>query len=327
MTIINDTNDETLSRITAMRRQEDEVSCCINYLQLSTNNEIDAKCRTQMVTWCQQVQKALKLSPETVWIAISFFDRYLSSGKGKSRAALQDKYKFQLAAITSFYIAVKLYENVELSVDTLAKLCKGYYAKEDIIDSEEDIIFALDFRLSTPTPMEFVRHIMECMLPPELNNNNKALVKAIQKKIEYTSTDIYFTFCKPSVIGASVLTSILVTREILSPTERQTFYLRLSSITDLIDVMEAQNKLITGHTKPVSVSKMVSSSSSSSAVTQKKKPTIISKVADHYVNKTNKTIVVAGGNSKVADQYVKNKAIVATGNTSPKCIRALPRAA
>merc|ERR1712007_322153 len=126
-------------------------------------------------------------------------------------------------------------------------------------------------------------------LPPELNNNSK-LTKAIQKRIEYTSTDIYFTFCKPSVIGASVLTSILVTREILSPTERQTFYLRLSSITDLIDVMEAQNKLITGHTKPVSVSKMVSSSSSS-AVTQKKKPTIISKVADHY---TKKTIVASG---------------------------------
>merc|ERR1712007_231090 len=159
-------------------------------------------------------------------------------------------------------------------------------------------------------------------LPPELNNNSK-LTKAVQKRIEYTSTDIYFTFCKPSVIGASVLTSILVTREILSPTERQTFYLRLSSITDLIDVMEAQNKLITGHTKPVSVSKMVSSSSSSSAVTQKRKPTIISKVADHYVNKTNKTIV-AGGNSKVADHYV-NKAIVANGNTSPQCIRAMPR--
>ena len=107
--------------------------------------------------------------------------------------------------------------------------------------------------------------------------------------------------------------------------------------------MEAQNKLITGHTKPVSVSKMVSSSSSS-AVTQTKKPTIISKVADHYVkktqivssgnskvadhyvNKTNKTIVVAGGNSKVANHYV-NKAIVANGNTSPQCIRAMPRAA
>ena len=320
MTIINDTNDETLSRITAMRRQEDEVSCCINYLQLSTNNEIDAKCRTQMVSWCQQVQKALKLSPDTVWIAISFFDRYLSSGKGKSRAAIQDKYKFQLAAITSFYIAVKLYENVGLSVDTLAKLCKGYYAKEDIIDCEENIIFALDFRLATPTPMEFVRHIMECMLPPELNNNK--LTKAVQKRIEYTSTDIYFTFCKPSVIGASVLTSILLTREILSPTERQTFYLRLSSITDLIDVMEAQNKLITGHTKPVSVSKMVSSSSSSAVVTQKKKPTIISKVADHYANKT----IVASGSSKVADHYV-NKAIVANGNASPKCIRAVPSAA
>ena len=104
--IINDTNDETLSVLAAMRSQEDEVSACYNYLQ-NSETEIDYTCRKSMVTWCQQVQKALKLSPETVWIAISFFDRYLSSGKGKSSAALQDKYTFQLTVITCFYTAVK----------------------------------------------------------------------------------------------------------------------------------------------------------------------------------------------------------------------------
>ena len=101
----NANDEDTLSIIHAMRTQEDEVSPCYHYLQRSS--VIDEKDRTSMVNWCQRSGTALKLSPETVWIAISFFDRYLSSGKGKSSAALQDKYTFQLVAITSFYIAVK----------------------------------------------------------------------------------------------------------------------------------------------------------------------------------------------------------------------------
>jgi hypothetical protein len=171
MNTTNNTQDETLSVIASMRSQEDEVATCYNYLQRSTNHTIDDSCRTSMITWCQQVQRALKLSPETVWIATSFFDRYLSSGKGKSNAALQDKYKFQLAAITSFYISVKLYEDVELSISTLAKLCKGYYKDNDIIECEEDILFALNFRLATPTAMDFVQHYLK-LLPSEMNTSS-----------------------------------------------------------------------------------------------------------------------------------------------------------
>ena len=87
-------HDDTLACIQAMRRQEDEVSTCINYLQFSYNKSVDVNSCTAMVTWCQQLQKKLKLSPETASFAISFFDRYLSSGKGKSRQTLQDKYQF-----------------------------------------------------------------------------------------------------------------------------------------------------------------------------------------------------------------------------------------
>jgi len=245
---MDDYNDENLTTIEALRRQEDDVSNCMNFINLSTNNEIDETCRTSMVVYLQKIGKALKLSPETVWQSISF-DRYLSSGKGKSNDALQDKYKFQLVAISSFYIAVKLYEQVELSVGTLAKLCKGYYAESDIIDSEEDILFALDFRLTTPTPMEFIRHYIH-LLPSE-TIDKKNLLKECEKRVEYTSTDIYFTFCKPSCVGASIFTSILLDQDVLSSTQRQTLYLKLAKMTDLIEVMECQKKLGAG--KAVSI--------------------------------------------------------------------------
>ena len=262
--MMNDTNDdngdEILFRIEALRTQEDTILPCYNYLQHIDNNTnihaVDEKCRTAIVLWCQQTQRTLKLSRETVWIAISYLDRYLSSGRGKSHQAIMNKARFQLVAITSLYIAIKLYEDVELDVTTLVRLCKGYYTNAEILSMEEDVLFALDFRVTTASPTEFVRHFIK-ILPPELKNTD-SLLNECEKRIEYTSQDIYFTFCKPSVVAASCLASILTGNEnnMLSPTQRQTFYFHLANITDLIEVMLAQNRLLTGHTKPVSVSKL-----------------------------------------------------------------------
>mmetsp|Transcript_19071 Transcript_19071/g.31102 ORF Transcript_19071/g.31102 Transcript_19071/m.31102 type:complete len:82 (-) Transcript_19071:19-264(-) len=77
---------------------------------------------------------------------MSILDRYLSSGKGKSAEALQNKHKFQLAAITSFYMAVKLHEPVQLGIDMLVKLCRGFYKESAITSLEQDILHSLEWR-------------------------------------------------------------------------------------------------------------------------------------------------------------------------------------
>jgi len=205
---LNKTNDENnLACLKAMCSQEDAIATC-NYLKLSPNNIIDEKCRTVMVGWCQEIAMKLNLRPNTLWIAISFFDRYLSSGKGRSRAALRDKYVFQLAAITTFYIAVKLYEDFEFSIDTLFKIIKGYYSKEDILLLEVDVISCLDFHLAIPTPLDFSRQLV-MFLPHDIQVSKVDLLDECQRKVAYTSTDMYFTLCKPSVVGAGCLISTL----------------------------------------------------------------------------------------------------------------------
>lgn len=279
--------DEVFDRLEAMRAQEDATSTCYNYLKRS-RQDIDQTCRTSMITWCQQVQKALRFSPETVWLATSFFDRYLSSGKGNSRAALQDRYEFQLAAVASFYTAVKINESKVLNVATLAKMCQGYYEVSDILSVEEDILFALDWRVSNShTPMEFVRQLIE-ILPVKPDG----LEEACQRNMDRTGTNFYFTFCKPSVVGASCLASALTEGDILNSTQRQAFWLQLADITDLMGVMEAQSKLY--EVKPIKkskVSKKSSSKKSSSVATSKK-----------------------------SSVYSQPRKLVASGDTSPVCV-------
>lgn len=108
-------------------------------------------CRQPMIQWCHQVRRALKLSPDTIAIAVSCMDRYLDSGRCRSSEVLADRYKFQLSAITALYIAVKHYEpSVLLSVDALVRLCKGYYKREHILAMERDMLVALECQLTLP---------------------------------------------------------------------------------------------------------------------------------------------------------------------------------
>ena len=262
-TIDNDNNrghDDFLACIQAMRKQEEEVSTCINYLQFSYNNSVDVNSRTAMVTWCQQLQKKLKLSPETASFAISFFDRYLSSSKGKSRQALQDKYQFQLSAIVSFYISVKLYEKMELTVDTLVKICKGYYAKADIAETEEEILFALDYRLATPLPIHFVKEYIKMLPSLEVMDTNLILDEC-KERIKDTEKDLYYTFCKPSVVGAYCILNVLLNKNLLSSSQRQAFYLQLSKTVDIVGVMEVQKREFQGTKQEVDISRQVSKKS------------------------------------------------------------------
>jgi len=248
-----DSIDNTLTNIRYLLSEEKALTSCYNYLT-SSNTEVDDSCRKAMINWVYNMQRALKLSSETSYIAVSFLDRYLSCGRGKSSEALEDKYTFQLATIASFYIAVKLYTEVELNVVTLARLCKGYYSKSAILDMEEDINEALnfpsikDFRMEQPTAMRFVHQFVR-LLPDHVDE--ESLLLSCEKKIEYVTTDIYFSVCLPSVVGASCLTYSLLQHVELSPEERKQFYVHLSKYTNLVEVMEAENRLIAcGSSKP-----------------------------------------------------------------------------
>ena len=114
---------ETLARLAAMRAQEEDGTACHNYFVAAAGCKVDESARPSMLAWCTAVQAGLGLAPETTWLAGSLLDRYLSSGRGNSAAALQDKYQFQLVAVTAFYMAAKIADRrVRLDLESLVAL-------------------------------------------------------------------------------------------------------------------------------------------------------------------------------------------------------------
>jgi hypothetical protein len=215
--------NEALLNISAMRIKEERANTCHNYLAFcDSNSKVNRSSRKAVVDWSFEVANALELSHETVYVALSFFDRYLSSAKANSQEALDSLPLFDLAAAVSLYLATHLYEPYKSgeSIDVFIRMSPRDYNKMDVIGMEQDILSALDRCVDTPTPMDYVHHL------------------------DKATSDLYYSFFRPSVVGAGILASSLVETNVLSVSERNRFWRQLTQTVDLIGAMEVEKMLL-----------------------------------------------------------------------------------
>mmetsp|Transcript_15641 Transcript_15641/g.33020 ORF Transcript_15641/g.33020 Transcript_15641/m.33020 type:complete len:287 (+) Transcript_15641:161-1021(+) len=219
-----DSQIDVLDRINAMRLREEKISRCKSYF----NSVINSACRKAMVEWLFICVDTFGLSRETVGVAMSILDRYLSSGNGKSAEVLENKQKFQLAAITSFYMAIKISEPLQLDIDFVVKLCRGYYKGSDVTVFEQDILTSLEWRvcLSTTTPMEYVRHFLELL--PELSFTAEAIQENAMRYMDYATADPTFAMYRTSDVGIACLAGALDDACAISSLEKENLWHQLS---------------------------------------------------------------------------------------------------
>jgi len=240
--------EEVLNQLHAMcAKDETATRCRRNYL----TDEVNEDCRKKMVDWCFTVVDSFNLSRESVWRAMNILDRYLSSGKGLSAKALENKQTFQLASTVCLYMAVKVYEDVEMTIDFLVKLCRNYYTSSEFINMEHDILFALNWSVSSTTPLDFVRHFLfiqsDIIDPARIDH----ILEAAQKQLSNATSDAYFSSCKQSSVGIACLAAALVESDV-SHADQEQFWLHLSSILNFDvaskQVRDVERRMLSGST-------------------------------------------------------------------------------
>ena len=82
--------------------------------------------RAKMVGWQYQVADFCRFNRETVAIATSYFDRFLT--KDSAAETLSNTDLFQLAAMTCFYTAAKIHEPESFEPWMLSKMSRGLYS-------------------------------------------------------------------------------------------------------------------------------------------------------------------------------------------------------
>lgn len=113
--------------------------------------QIDWADRDVLNDWLIQVHQRFQLLPETLYLAINILDRYLT-------CKYVEIERLQLIGITAMFIASKYEEVLSPHVSNFSYMAKDYQ-DEEILNAERIILKALEYDLSYPNPMNFLRRI------------------------------------------------------------------------------------------------------------------------------------------------------------------------
>lgn len=98
----------------------------------SSSTRISHLWREKICEWSYQVVDHFNFSREAVGIALNYLDRYLA-------VRTVNRKTFQLAAMTSLFISIKINESRTLRLSTFLELSRGYFEADHVIEMEKDI--------------------------------------------------------------------------------------------------------------------------------------------------------------------------------------------
>jgi len=131
-----------------MREKEGQYMVEQDYLQ-KVETDIKDTSRAFLVEWIIDVQRKFRLLPETLFIAVTICDRYLSKVKCK-------KSDLHLIGVTSILISTKYEEIYPPEMHELLSVSENKFRKSEVLVMENKILMALDFDFTQPSAYRFL---------------------------------------------------------------------------------------------------------------------------------------------------------------------------
>jgi len=196
----------------------------------SNSGGINEVWREKICEWTFQVIDHFDFNREVASISLNYLDRYLST-------RMVNRKMFQLAAMTSLFLAVKLYEPTTLKMSSFVELSRGYFKTEHIGKMESSILWTLSWHVHPPTPLGFVRNYVLLL---EKSGSSPAVTLEVNEVARFLTElsicDYYFTTRKPSSTGlGAVLAAFERFDENTLPLRVQRTFLKLVRSMEVID--------------------------------------------------------------------------------------------
>ncbi|OWB85460.1 hypothetical protein B5S33_g4127 [[Candida] boidinii] len=172
-----------------------------NYLHWQRN--LRPRMRSILVDWMVEVHLKFRLLPETLFLAINIMDRFMS------KESVQVD-RLQLLATGSLFIAAKYEEVYSPSVKNYAYVTDGGFTEEEILNAENFILEILNFNMSYPNPMNFLRRISKA---DDYDVQSRTIGKYL---LEISIIDHKFIGFLPSLCAAA---SMYISRKMLGKFE------------------------------------------------------------------------------------------------------------
>ncbi|KAL3783396.1 hypothetical protein ACHAWO_012867 [Cyclotella atomus] len=168
----------------------------------STEILVSPSDRESLCLWGHSVVAACGgVDRSTVAVAISYFDRYLSSSDPSAKQALAHRFQFQLAFVACLVIALKVHSGFTVETSFISdEVCDGSYSAKEIVDMEDKILRALNWYLNGPTPHDFIGGFLEVV--PSIKPRHIDFVRRFSKHIaDLGMTNYYVAMQCPSKIA------------------------------------------------------------------------------------------------------------------------------
>ena len=148
------------------------------------------KMREILVDWMIEVHAKFRLLPETLFLAVNIVDRFFSN-------RIVDVDKVQLVGTTAMFIAAKYEEVMAPSIQNFMYVTDHGYSDEDILKAERYVLQVLNFDLSFPNPMNFLRRNSKA---DEYDIQTRTVAKYL---MEISLLDHLFLKYRPSQVAAA----------------------------------------------------------------------------------------------------------------------------
>ncbi|XP_075674452.1 cyclin-A3-4-like [Castanea sativa] len=172
----------------------------------TVQNEVSTFMREILVNWLVEVAEEYKLVSDTIYLTISYIDRFLSSN-------VVSKSKIQLLGVSCMLNASQYEEISPPNVEDFCYITDNSYTKEEVMDMEREVQKILNFEMGIPTIKNFLR-IYTRAAQENCNSSNLQFELLGCYLAELSLLDYRCVRFLPSVVAAS---AIFLTRFTIQP--------------------------------------------------------------------------------------------------------------
>ncbi|CAA0840690.1 Putative cyclin-A3-1 [Striga hermonthica] len=139
-----------------LRKMEEEAKRrpLLHFLEI-IQKDINANMRGVLVDWLVEVAEEYKLLSDTLYLTVSYIDRFLSTN-------VINRQKLQLLGVSSMLIASKYEEITPPHVEDFCYITDNTYTKAEVVKMEADVLKSLNFEMGNPTVKTFLRYNVTC---------------------------------------------------------------------------------------------------------------------------------------------------------------------
>lgn len=161
-----------------------------NHSYMDDQKALDWRMRGVLIDWLLEVHTRFHLLPETLYLTVNIIDRFLS------RKVIQLD-RLQLVGVTAMFIASKYEEVLSPHIGNFRHVADDGFTEAEILSAERFVLATLNYDLSYPNPMHFMRRISKA---DNYDIQTRTLAKYL---LEISLLDHRFLKFKPSLSAAA----------------------------------------------------------------------------------------------------------------------------